>query len=245
MTKQVALTGATGKMGRVVDSVLSEMDSVDVAARLRSSSSLDELDGADIVVDVTSPEVSPAIVRRAVANGQKVLVGTSGWSAERISELRSEVPDDGGVLIIPNFSLGSVLGTALSALAARFYSSIEVVEAHRASKADSPSGTAVRTAEQMSVARRGQEPPIAPHTDQRARGQQVAGIPIHSLRLNGVVARQEVTFGGDGETLSIRHDTVDPAAYRRGIALAVEAVSDVSGVVVGLENVLDLGFSVA
>lgn len=232
-------------MGRVIDSVLTEMESVDVVARLRSSSSLEELDGADLVIDVTSPEVSPAIVRRAAANGQKVLVGTSGWSADRIAELKSELPEDGGVLIIPNFSLGSVLGTALSSLAARFYSSIEVVEAHRAGKADSPSGTAVRTAELMSAARRGQEAPLAPHTDQRARGQQVAGIPVHSLRLNGVVARQEVTFGGEGETLSIRHDTVDPAAYRRGISLAVDAVTDVSGVVVGLENVLDLGFSVA
>ncbi|PFG31032.1 4-hydroxy-tetrahydrodipicolinate reductase [Paramicrobacterium agarici] len=243
MTIRVALAGAHGTMGTLFDSILSDIADVEVVARLGRSSSLDELDHADLVVDVTHPEASRAIVEHAARNGAQVLVGTSGWSESRIAELRGSIPDDAGVLIIPNFSLGSVLGTTLATIAARFYSSIEIVESHRASKADSPSGTAVRTAELMTAARAGLGPVEAPHTEQRARGQEVAGIPVHSVRRQGVVARQEVLFGGTGETLSVIHDTVDPSAYERGIRLSLDAVRTVRGLVVGLENVLDLGIT--
>lgn len=230
-------------MGRLIVSLIDDLDEFEVTAQLRSSSSLRELDGADLVVDVTHPEASREIVARAVRAGKKVLVGTSGWSESRVAELQREVTGSAGVLIIPNFSLGSVLGTTLASIASRFYSSIEVLEAHRATKADSPSGTAVRTAELMAKARAGLGPVEAPHSDQRARGQLVSGIPIHSMRVRGVVASQEVVLGGDGEILSIRHDTIDQSAYVRGIQLSLEAARDVSGVVVGLENVLDLGIS--
>ncbi|WP_166981546.1 4-hydroxy-tetrahydrodipicolinate reductase [Paramicrobacterium fandaimingii] len=243
MTTRVALAGARGKMGRQIDSVLADMDGFEVVARLGRSSDLSELDGADLVVDVTHPEASGAVVEHATKNGSRVLTGTSGWSAQRISELGAALPAEGGVLIIPNFSLGSVLGTTFATIAARFYSSIEIVESHRASKADSPSGTAVRTAELMAAARDGLGPVEAPHTEQRARGQEVAGIPVHSLRRHGIVARQETLLGGDGETLSIVHDTIDPSAYERGIRVSLEAVATVHGVVVGLENVLDLGIN--
>ncbi len=230
-------------MGQQIDSILADMKGFEVVARLGRSSSLSEMDGADLVVDVTHPDVSGSIVEHAAKNGTQVLIGTSGWSSQRISELGGKLPEDAGVLIIPNFSLGSVLGTTLATIAARFFSSIEIVESHRASKADSPSGTAVRTAELMAAARDGIGPVEAPHTEQRARGQEVAGIPIHSLRRRGVVARQETFLGGEGETLSIVHDTIDPSAYERGIRLSLDAVQTVRGIVVGLENVLDLGIS--
>lgn len=243
MTKKVALVGGTGKLGAIIHSVIDELDGFDVTRVLTSSSSLSELEGADLVVDASTPSVSIDIVRASIERGINVLVGTSGWSAERIALMRPLVEAAGvGVVFIPNFSLGSVLGSALAAAAAPFFSSAEIIEAHRETKIDSPSGTAVRTAELIAAARVEQGPVSAPHVDQRARGQQVAGIPIHSLRRPGVVARQDVVLSGPGESLTFTHDTVESApAYTPGIRLAVPFAADVVGVVVGLENIIDIG----
>jgi 4-hydroxy-tetrahydrodipicolinate reductase len=244
MVTSVAVVGANGTMGRLFTRLIDEAPGFEVSARLGSSSSLSEMDGAEIVVDVTAPAVSPKVVAHALRSGANVLVGTSGWSRDRIAALRTELADaDNGVVIVPNFSLGSVLGTTLATIAGRFFDSIEIVEAHRAAKIDSPSGTAVRTAELIGEARVGLGPVEAPHTDQRARGQQVSSIPIHSLRLTGVVARQEVTFGGTGETLSITHNTLDSSSYEQGILLALEATRTATGLTVGLENLMDLGIT--
>jgi 4-hydroxy-tetrahydrodipicolinate reductase len=147
---------------------------------------------------------------------------------------------DAGVVVIPNFALGSVVATHLAAIAARYFESIEIVEAHHAAKVDSPSGTAVRTAELIGHARADLGPVVAPHTDQRARGQQVASVPIHSLRLQGVVARQEVHLGGTGEVVTITHDTLSPSAYEAGILLGLRAAAQTSGLVVGLDSLLGL-----
>jgi 4-hydroxy-tetrahydrodipicolinate reductase len=215
----------------------------ELVAKLHSGSELSELLGADIVVDVTAPAVSPGIVEFAVRHGIRVLVGTSGWSAERIATLRKAIDDDvdAGVLIIPNFSVGSVLATRFSAMAARFYDSVEIIEAHHRDKRDSPSGTAVRTAELIGAARVDRGPVLAPHSDQRARGQQVSSVPIHSLRLAGVVAKQDVVFGGAGEVLTISHETLASSAYEAGIRLALRATAGIRGIVVGLDTLLDLG----
>ena len=244
MVTSVAVVGANGTMGRLFTRLIEESTEYEVFARLGSSSSLDEMDGADIVVDVTAPAVSQKVVSHAIRSGANVLVGTSGWSRDRLAALRTELADaDNGVIVIPNFSLGSVLGTTLATIAGRFFDSIEIVEAHRAAKIDSPSGTAVRTAELIGEARAGLGPVEAPHTDQRARGQQVSSIPVHSLRLTGIVARQEVTFGGTGETLSITHNTIDSSSYEQGILLALDAARTATGLTVGLENLLNLGIS--
>ncbi len=243
MTTRVALAGASGKMGRLFTSIIASLDDFDLVASLGSSSELSEMDGADLVVDVTVPGVSQRIVDHAVSQGINVLVGTSGWSADRVHRLGrrlAELPEQ-GVVIIPNFSLGSVLSTSLATVAARFFDSIEIIESHRDTKVDSPSGTAVRTAELMMDARGDRGPVAAPHTDQRARGQQVSSIPIHSLRLQGVVARQQVVFGGVDELVTITHDTISPASYERGIRLALAAARDARGVTVGLDSLLDLG----
>ncbi|MET0933120.1 MAG: 4-hydroxy-tetrahydrodipicolinate reductase [Mycetocola sp.] len=244
MVTSVAVVGASGTMGRLFTRLIEEAPGFEVSAQLGSSSSLSEMDGADIVVDVTAPAVSPKVVAHALRSGANVLVGTSGWSRDRLAALRTDLADsDNGVIVIPNFSLGSVLGTTLATIAGRFFDSIEIVEAHRAAKVDSPSGTAVRTAELIGEARTGLGPVEAPYTDQRARGQQVSSIPIHSLRLTGIVARQEVTFGGTGETLSITHNTIDSSSYEQGILLALEAARTATGLTVGLENLMDLGIS--
>jgi 4-hydroxy-tetrahydrodipicolinate reductase len=241
----VAVAGSTGRLGSVVCRLVQEAADLELVAALDSRSPLEELLGAQVVVDTTVPAASPHVVAFAVEHGLKVLVGTSGWSAERIRELEPVVAakPESGVIIIPNFSLGSVLATSFAAVAARFYDSIEIIEAHGESKVDSPSGTAVRTAELIGAARASRGPVEAPHTDQRARGQQVASVPVHSLRMRGVVARQDVVFGGAGETLTITHDTTGSTAYESGILLALRAAAESTGITVGLDKLIDLGIS--
>ncbi|TFD88268.1 4-hydroxy-tetrahydrodipicolinate reductase [Cryobacterium serini] len=247
MTTTVAIIGATGKMGRLVSDLIDRTEGFDVVARLDSHSQLKEMLGAQIAVDLTRPDVSRSVVDFATEHGLRVLVGTSGWTQDGIDSLARRLAgrDDTGVIIIPNFSIGSVLATAFAALAARFYDSIEIVEAHQPSKVDSPSGTAVRTAELIGRARAELGPVSAPHTDQRARGQQVASVPVHSLRLSGLLARQDVLLGGTGETLTISHNTLSPSAYESGILLALQAARTIEGVAVGLDQIVDLGFSTA
>ncbi|BDI22198.1 4-hydroxy-tetrahydrodipicolinate reductase [Herbiconiux sp. L3-i23] len=238
---KVAVVGANGTMGRLVTGIVDATDGFELFAAIGSRDDLSDMDGADIVVDFTLPQVSQSVVDHAVEQGIPVIVGTSGWSRERIDSLTRAVAERGtGAIVVPNFSVGSVLGSHFAALAARYFDSIEIVEAHHAGKIDSPSGTAVRTAEAMSAARIDLGPVGAPHVDQRARGQQVASIPVHSLRLRGLLAKQEVLFGGVGEVLTITHDTYSSDAYTKGITLALGAVRSVRGVVVGLGPLLGL-----
>lgn len=243
MTITVAVVGASGTLGQLVSRIVESSSDYELVARLGSRSELSEMLPAELVVDVTRVDVSAEVVDFAIAHGKRVLVGTSGWSADRIASLEKKLAElpDAGVVIIPNFSLGSVLATRFAAMAAPFFDSIEIVEAHHAGKVDSPSGTAVRTAELIAAARAEQGPVIAPHSDQLARGQQVASIPVHSLRLQGVVARQEVFFGGVGEVLTLRHDTIDSSSYEKGIVLALGATTVARGVTVGLDSLLEMG----
>ena len=241
MTTKVAVVGATGKMGQLASQIIASAEDFELVAQIDSKGELSDMLGAEIVVDVTLPAVSQGVVEFAVAHGINVIVGTSGWSSERIAALEETINGKlaVGVIIVPNFSVGSVLATSFAAMAARFFDSIEIIEAHHASKVDSPSGTAVRTAELIGNARLNLGPIAAPHIDQRARGQQVSSIPIHSLRMQGVVARQDVIFGGNGEVLTISHETLAPTAYEAGILLALRAARTVRGVVVGLDKLID------
>lgn len=245
----VAVAGASGRLGGLICDVVADHPEFDLVARLTSASGPDAGADAEIFVDVTTPDSSPEIVERAIRRGQRVLVGTSGWSADRLAQLRTVVDEVPGsaVILVPNFSLGSVLGTALAQLAAPYFGSVEVIEAHHQAKIDSPSGTAVRTAELIAAARAeaGTDPIAAPFAapfaEQPARGELVAGIPVHSLRMSGVVAQQEVRFGGAGETLTIRHDTLSNDSYVAGIRAALEAVCSASGLTVGLDRMLGIG----
>ncbi|MEN2737885.1 4-hydroxy-tetrahydrodipicolinate reductase [Microbacterium sp. X-17] len=243
MTTRVAIVGATGKLGSIIRDVVEQESGFEVGACLSSRDDIALIEGHDLVVDASTPIVSIDVVRAALERGIPILVGTSGWSGERIALVRPLADAAGvGAVFIPNFSLGSVVGTALAAAAAPLFDSVEIVEAHRDTKVDSPSGTAVRTAELIAAAREHVGPVSAPHVDQRARGQQVASVPVHSLRRPGVIARQEVLLSGPGETLSIVHDTTEPAlAYAPGIRVALRATPAVRGVVVGLESFLDIG----
>lgn len=242
MTTKVAVVGATGTMGRLVSRLVAASEEYELVASLSSKDPLSDMLAAELVVDVTLPAVSQSVVDFAVANGRNVLVGTSGWSNDRIVSLEHILADlpGVGVVIVPNFSIGSVLATSFAATAARFYDSIEIVEAHRSSKIDSPSGTAVRTAELIGRARVAIGPVIAPHADQRARGQQVASVPIHSLRMQGVVAKQDVVLGGTGETLTLSHETLSESSYEAGILVGLAAARTAEGVTVGLDRLIDL-----
>lgn len=242
MSTSVAVSGATGRLGALVCEIVESDPDFTLAARLTSASAPDDGADATILVDVSHPEASPAIVERALRRGQRVIVGTSGWSAERLAELQRLVDELPGAaaLVVPNFSLGSVLGTALARIAAPFFDSVEIIEAHHPGKVDSPSGTAVRTAELIADARSG-KPIDAPFAEQTARGELIAGIPVHSLRLAGVVAKQEVRFGGAGEVLTITHDTHSNAAYGPGIRAALRAAGELDGLVIGLDRVLGIG----
>ena len=245
MVSKVAVAGSTGKLGSLVCEVIEQHPDFELAARLTSQSGVDDGAAADIVFDVTTPEASPEIVRRALERGQQVIVGTSGWSAAKLTELEEflETHTDSGVIVIPNFSLGSVIGTALATIAAPYFTSIEVLEAHHAGKLDSPSGTAVRTAELMAGARdaAGAPPIESPFPDQPARGEFVSGIPVHAMRLAGTGPKQEIRFSGPGEVLSVVNDTYSNSAYIAGIRATLEAVGDARGLTVGLDKVLGIG----
>lgn len=242
MVHSVAVVGATGRMGTLATRLIEASDDFVVHARISSRDPLEAIEGADVVLELTQPAVSPDVVAAAIERGIPTVVGTSGWSAERLARLRSQLGDEPqlGVIVVPNFSLGSVIATRLAAIAAPWFDSIEVIEAHHAGKSDSPSGTAVRTAELMIEARGERGPVAAPHSDQRARGQQVGSIPVHSLRMDGVLAEQQVIFGGLGETLRVSHQTVSDASYESGILLALRAVTSTRGLVVGLDSLLGI-----
>ena len=243
MPTSVAIVGATGRMGALATRLIERSDDLAVHALLGSADPIDRIAGADVVLDLTIPAASPDIVNAALDRGIPALVGTSGWTAERLQTLGARLRDlpDLGVLIIPNFALGSVLATMLATMAAPYFDSIEIVEGHHAGKIDSPSGTAIRTAELIGAARAEAGPVAAPHADQRARGQQVASVPIHSLRMSGLLAEQEVVFGGVGELLRIKHETLSDASYEAGILLALRATTAARGLVVGLDQLLPLG----
>ena len=242
MVTRVAVVGASGRLGASACALIEQQSDLSLVAQLDSRSDLGEMLGADVVLDVTTPGVSPTVVDHAVRNGLNVLVGTSGWSEDRLASLRTLVDAHPGcgVIVIPNFSIGSVVATHLATVAARYFESIEIVETHHAAKVDSPSGTAVRTAELIGHARRELGPVVAPHTDQRARGQQVASVPIHSLRLQGAVARQDVHFGGIGELVTVTHETLSASSYDAGIMLGLRAAATATGLIVGLDSLIGL-----
>jgi len=242
MTIKVAVVGATGRMGKLALELIDAAQDMSLHAALDSRSELAEVLGADVVFDVTLPDASPTVVKFCVDNGLKVVVGTSGWSAAKLASVEAQLknaPDTAAVIIIPNFSIGSMLASKFAALAAPYFDSIEIVEAHHAGKIDSPSGTAVRTAEMIGTARAELTQPLIPGVGQEARGQVVAGVPIHSMRLAGVSAKQEVYFGGIDEVLTISHDTASTKAYTQGILLCVRKSAAATGLVVGLQAVIE------
>lgn len=242
MATKVAVVGSTGRMGGLVTRLLAESEDFDVHARIGRHDPIDRVDGADVVIDVSVPASSPDVVNAVLDRGIPIVVGTSGWTSDRIAPIERRLAADPTLttFFIPNFSLGSVLATRFAELAAPHFGSIEIVEAHHAGKTDSPSGTAIRTAELIGAARADLGPVAAPHADQRARGQQVASVPVHSLRMAGIAARQEVVFGGTGETVRIIHETLSDESYEPGILLSLREATIRKGLIVGLGPLLGL-----
>ncbi len=241
MTIKVAVVGATGRMGKLALDLIDAAQDLQLHAALDSKSELSEALGADVIFEVTKLEVSQQVVNFAIANEIAVVVGTSGWSGQKLAELDKALSSapKASVVVIPNFSIGSMLASSFAAQAATFFNSIEIIEAHHAGKIDSPSGTAVRTAEMIAEARAHLTQPLIPDVGQPARGEIVAGVPIHSLRLRGVSAKQDVLFGGESELLTISHETSSVAAYSHGILMSLRAASKLSGLTVGLQAVVD------
>lgn len=249
MTLRVGVLGALGKVGREVCDAVEAADDMELVARVDAGDDLAVLadEGVEAVVDFTHPDVVMANLEHCVAHGIHAVVGTTGFDEERLATLRGWLDDapGTGVLVAPNFSVGAVLMMRFAAEAARFYESVEVVELHHPDKADAPSGTARRTAQLIAAARREAglaDPPDATSTSlDGARGADVDGIRVHGLRVRGLVAHQEVVLGGVGETLTIRHDSLDRVSFTPGVLLGLRRVGDNPGLTVGLEAFLDLG----
>src|SRR3954453_2825152 len=245
---KVGVLGAKGKMGAQTCLAVEEAADCELVARLDQGDELDELTaaGAEVVVDFTRPEVVMDNLAWCIAHGINAVVGTPGFDEERLATLRSQLAasPSTGVLIAPNFSIGAVLMMQFAAKAAPYYESVEIVEMHHPDKADAPSGTSRRTAELVSAARR--EAGLGPGPDATstslpgARGAEIEGVHIHAVRARGLVAHQEVVLGGPGETLTIRHDSMDRASFVPGVLEAVRGVADRPGLTVGLEDLLDL-----
>jgi len=235
---RVAVLGASGRMGSLAIGLIDADPNLKLHAALTSASAPDQMLGADVVLDFTLPEVSPKLVSFAIEHDLKVVIGTSGWSEQKLAVVKKQLSEHpkAAALVVPNFSIGSMLLQQFSAQAARFFDSVEIVEAHHAGKIDSPSGTAVRTAELIAKAR-GRDV-LVPGADQTARGQIVQGVPIHSLRIQGVSAKQDVYFGGDNELLTLSHDVSSHRAYSLGILRSIEAAQSATGLIIGLEQVL-------
>ena len=243
----VGVLGAKGRMGSEVSRAVSETGDMTLSAAVDVGDSLQPLEACDVVVDFTSPSSVMSNVQWCIDNGLNCIVGTSGFDEARISQVRDWLAggERSRVLIAPNFSVGAVLMMHFAAQAARFFESAEIVELHHPGKADAPSGTALRTASLISEARVSAglpAPPDATVTEvPGARGAVVGDVHVHAVRLAGLVAHQEVLLGGHGETLTIRHDSLDRASFMPGVLLAVRRTGSLPpGLTVGIESLLGL-----
>ena len=245
MTVRVAVLGARGRMGAEVVRAVTAAADLTLVAGFDVGDEID-LSGVDVVVDFTHPDAVMDNLRRCVAAGVHAVVGTTGFDETRLDELSALLGASPtvGVLVAPNFGIAAVLMMQFAAQAARFFESVEIIELHHPGKADAPSGTARRTAEVVAAARRAADLPAAPDATTQAlpgaRGADVDGVPVHSVRLAGLIAHQEVLFGGSGESLTIRHDSYDRASFMPGVLLGVREVAKRPGLTVGLEALLAL-----
>ncbi|MFJ6747650.1 MULTISPECIES: 4-hydroxy-tetrahydrodipicolinate reductase [unclassified Streptomyces] len=246
---RVAVLGAHGRIGSEAVRAVEAAEDMELVAGLGRGDKLETLveAGAQVVVELTNPGAVMGNLDFCLRHGIHAVVGTTGWSDERLEQLRTwlAASPEAGVLIAPNFSIGAVLTMRFAQQAARFFESAEIIELHHPNKADAPSGTAARTAQLVAKAR--EDAGCAPQPDATstaldgARGADVDGIPVHSVRLRGLLAHQEVLLGGVGETLTIRHDSLHHSSFMPGILLGARRVVTTPGLTVGLENFLDLG----
>ena len=240
----VAVLGARGRMGSEVVKAVEATDGLALVAALDLGDSLEQLKGsaAHVVVDFTTPDSVMSNLEFLINNGINVVVGTTGFDDAKLATVKGWLAQNPsvGVLIAPNFAIGAVLMMEFAEKAARYFESAEIIELHHPAKVDAPSGTAARTAELMSAARKaaglGSMPDATTTSLPGARGASVNGIPVHSVRARGLVAHQEVLFGGLGETLTIRHDSIDRAGFMPGVILGVRKIVNTPGLTHGLDK---------
>ena len=231
-------------MGRLACQAIEDADDLHLAATVTHGDPLTALTGVDVALDFSEPASAMDHVAWCVRHGVHLVEGVSGFTGDRLAQVEALLEDapEVGVLVVPNFSIGAVLLMRYAAAAAAHFESVEVVELHHPDKVDAPSGTATRTARLIADARaragRADVPDGTRSDDLGARGGAVDGIPVHSVRLRGLVASQEVLLGNPGETLTLRHDMPDRAAAMPGVLAALRAVSDLPGLTVGLDQVL-------
>jgi len=244
---RVGVLGARGRMGLEVCKAVDAADDLELVALVNRGDGLSNASdaGVQVLVDFTTPDVVMDNLRWAVEQGINVVVGTTGFTAQRLDRVRgwlSHKPEV-GVLIAPNFGIGAVLMMQFAARAARFFDSVEIIEQHHPRKLDAPSGTATHTAHLVAAARaaagRGPMPDATKEELAGARGADIDGVRVHSVRAAGLVAHQEILFGTQGETLTIRHDSLDRSSFMPGVLLAVRGVVDRPGLTVGLDALLD------
>ena len=243
---KVAVLGSRGRMGSEVVKAVTEAKDLELVAELDLGDSLDTLvtAGAQVVVDFTTPDSVMANLEFVISRNIHAVIGTTGFDDARIAKIKSLLSTSkSGVLIAPNFAIGAVLMMEFATKAAKYFESAEIIELHHPNKVDAPSGTAARTAELMSAARKeaglSAGPDATTTSLDGARGATVGQIPVHSVRLRGLVAHQEVLLGGIGETLTIRHDSIDRVGFMPGVLLGVRQVVNHPGLTFGLENFMD------
>ncbi|MFD8918682.1 MULTISPECIES: 4-hydroxy-tetrahydrodipicolinate reductase [unclassified Streptomyces] len=245
---RVAVLGARGRIGAEAVRAVEAADDLELVAALGRGDKLETLveTGAQVAVELTTPASVMGNLDFCVRHGIHAVVGTTGWTDERLAQLNTSLAasPETGVLIAPNFSIGAVLTMKFSETAARYFESVEIVELHHPNKVDAPSGTAVRTAQLIAAARTAAGSPPQPDATvtalDGARGADVDGVPVHSVRLRGLLAHQEVILGGEGETLTVRHDSLHHSSFMPGILLGVRRVVTAPGLTFGLEHFLDL-----
>ena len=245
---RVGVLGSRGRMGQQVCKAVDAASDLELVAMVDAGDWLFSVAdaGAQVLVDFTHPDVVMDNLRFAIDQGIHAVVGTTGFTEERLATVRGwlQHAPNVGVVVAPNFGIGAILSMKFAQLAARFYESAEVVELHHPGKADAPSGTAVRTAQVIAAARReAHMDPVPDATSQAldgARGADVEGVRVHAVRAAGLVAHQEIIFGTEGETLTIRHDSLDRTSFMPGVLLAVREISSRPGLTVGIESMLGL-----
>ena len=248
MAIKVAVLGAKGRMGAESVKAIKAASDLELVAELDLGDSLEILkrNGAQVIVDFTHPDAVMKNLEFSINNGINVVVGTTGFDEKRLQQVQEWLNSNPkvGAVIAPNFGLGAVLMMQFAAKAARYFESVEIVELHHPEKADAPSGTAARTAELITQERVAANRPAMPDKTSTslpgARGAKVGDVPIHSVRLRGLVAHQEVLLGDQGETLSIRHDSIDRTGFMPGVLLAVREVVNRPGLTFGLEHLMEL-----
>jgi 4-hydroxy-tetrahydrodipicolinate reductase len=235
-------------MGATVVDAINSASDLELVATVDLGDSMDLLvqAGAQVVVDFTHPDSVMSNLEYAINRGISVVVGTTGFDEAKLAQVKSWLAANPsvGALIAPNFGLGAVLMMQFSALAAKYFESVEIVELHHPNKADAPSGTAARTAQLITESRasvnKAPMPDATTTALDGARGAKVGDVPVHSVRIRGLVAHQEVIFGDTGEVLTIRHDSIDRTGFMPGVLLGVRKVVETPGLTFGLEHFLNL-----